>query len=105
MVAHSSSTGTRFNGEKNKSEFLKFAMNPMTETGNESFQMGGFEVGFWFASDHVIFRERGVSGGQMLKGKKIIAIGERDGVPGPVIAECLEGAGYEVVFQATECFV
>ena len=41
----------------------------------------------------------------MLKGKKIIAIGERDGVPGPVIAECLEGAGYEVIFQATECFV
>jgi glycine/sarcosine/betaine reductase complex component A len=46
-----------------------------------------------------------VNGGQMQKGKKIIAIGERDGVPGPVIAECLEGAGYEVVFQVTECFV
>jgi len=44
-------------------------------------------------------------GGCMQKGKKIIAIGERDGVTGPVIAECLEGAGYEVVFQATECFV
>jgi glycine reductase len=41
----------------------------------------------------------------MVKGKKIIAIGERDGVPGPVIAECLAGAGYEVVFQVTECFV
>jgi hypothetical protein len=41
----------------------------------------------------------------MLKGKKVIAIGERDGVPGPVIAECLEAAGLEVVFQATECFV
>jgi glycine/sarcosine/betaine reductase complex component A len=41
----------------------------------------------------------------MQKGKKIIAIGERDGVPGTVIAECLEGAGYEVVFQVTECFV
>ena len=27
----------------------------------------------------------------MLNGKKVIAIGERDGVPGPVIAECLEG--------------
>jgi hypothetical protein len=46
-----------------------------------------------------------LNGGGMLKHKKIIAIGERDGVPGPVIAECLEGAGYEVVFQATECFV
>jgi glycine reductase len=41
----------------------------------------------------------------MLKGKKIIAIGERDGIPGPVIAECLEAVGFEVVFRATECFV
>ena len=46
-----------------------------------------------------------IDGGRMVKGKKIIAIGERDGVPGPVIAECVEGAGYEVVFQVTECFV
>ena len=45
------------------------------------------------------------NGGRMLNGKKVIAIGERDGVPGPVIAECLEGAGFEVVFQVTECFV
>jgi len=51
------------------------------------------------------FRMQNDSGGFMQKGKKIIAIGERDGVPGPVIAECLEGAGYEVIFQATECFV
>ena len=41
----------------------------------------------------------------MDRGRKVIAIGERDGVTGPVIAACLEGAGYEVVFQATECFV
>lgn len=41
----------------------------------------------------------------MEKVRKIIALGERDGIPGPVIAECLEGAGYQVVFQATECFV
>jgi len=41
----------------------------------------------------------------MLKGKKIIAIGERDGVPGPVIADCLQRAGLEVVFHVTECFV
>ena len=41
----------------------------------------------------------------MLREKKVIAIGERDGVPGPIIAECLTGAGLEVVFQATECFV
>jgi glycine reductase len=51
------------------------------------------------------FRMQNVIGGSMQKGKKVIAIGERDGVPGPVIAECLEGAGYEVIFQATECFV
>jgi len=50
-------------------------------------------------------RTQNDGGGFMQKGKKIIAIGERDGVPGPVIAECLEGAGYEVIFQATECFV
>jgi len=41
----------------------------------------------------------------MLKKRKVIAIGERDGVPGPVIAECLEAAGFELVFHATECFV
>jgi betaine reductase len=51
------------------------------------------------------FVTKPISGGPMLKGKKVIAIGERDGVPGPVIAECLQGAGYEVIFQATECFV
>lgn len=41
----------------------------------------------------------------MLKGKKVIAIGERDGVPGPVIAELAAAAGGEVVYQTTECFV
>ncbi len=41
----------------------------------------------------------------MFDGRKVIAIGERDGVPGPVIAECLRAAGAEVVFEATECFV
>lgn len=41
----------------------------------------------------------------MFEGKKVIALGERDGVPGPTIAECLERAGVEVVYQATACFV
>jgi len=41
----------------------------------------------------------------MFEGRKVIAIGERDGVSGPVIAECLRAAGAEVVFEATECFV
>lgn len=40
-----------------------------------------------------------------LKGKKAIALGDRDGVPGPAIAECLKSAGAEVVFVTTECFV
>jgi glycine reductase len=40
-----------------------------------------------------------------LDGKKIVALGERDGVPGPAIAECVRSAGAEVVFVETECFV
>jgi glycine/sarcosine/betaine reductase complex component A len=40
-----------------------------------------------------------------LDGKKVIALGERDGVPGPAIAECMRSAGAEVVFAETECFV
>jgi glycine/sarcosine/betaine reductase complex component A len=40
-----------------------------------------------------------------LTGKKVIALGERDGVPGPAIAECVRSAGAEVVFIETECFV
>lgn len=41
----------------------------------------------------------------MFEGKKVIALGERDGVPGPVLAECLQAAGLEVVYQTTACFV
>lgn len=40
-----------------------------------------------------------------LKGKKAIVLGDRDGLPGPAINECLEAAGAEIVFSATECFV
>jgi glycine/sarcosine/betaine reductase complex component A len=40
-----------------------------------------------------------------LEGKKVIALGERDGVPGPAIAECVRPAGAESVFVETECFV
>jgi betaine reductase len=40
-----------------------------------------------------------------LKGKKVIAIGERDGVPGPAIARCAVEAGAEVVMEMTHCFV
>lgn len=40
-----------------------------------------------------------------LRGKKVIAIGERDGVPGPAIAACAKAAGAEVVYTVTQCFV
>ena len=41
----------------------------------------------------------------MLTGKKVIVIGDRDGIPGPAIDECLKTAGAEIVFSSTECFV
>ena len=40
-----------------------------------------------------------------LKGKKIIALGERDGVQGTAIANCVRAAGAEVVLEVTHCFV
>lgn len=40
-----------------------------------------------------------------LEGKKVIAIGERDGVPGPAIARCAESAGAQVIMEMTHCFV
>ncbi len=41
----------------------------------------------------------------ILEGKKIVVIGDRDGIPGPAIAACTETAGGETVFSSTECFV
>jgi|TARA_Y100000294_G_C8239318_1_gene210109 betaine reductase len=40
-----------------------------------------------------------------LKNMKVIALGERDGVPGNAIAKCAVSAGAEVVLEATHCFV
>ena len=40
-----------------------------------------------------------------LSGKKIIALGERDGVQSEAISECVRSAGAEVVLQSTKCFV
>ena len=40
-----------------------------------------------------------------LRGKKVIALGERDGVQGGVIAKCARSAGAEVVLEMTYCFV
>jgi len=41
----------------------------------------------------------------VLSGKKVIAIGDRDGIPGQAITECALSAGAEVIFSSTECFV
>jgi betaine reductase len=40
-----------------------------------------------------------------LQGKKLILLGERDGVPGPAMEASLANCGAEIVFAATECFV
>ena len=50
--------------------------------------------------------EMGYGGPRMiLKGKKVIALGERDGVQGNSIVECVKSAGAEVVIEFTSCFV
>ncbi len=41
----------------------------------------------------------------LFDGKKVIIIGDRDGIPGPAIEECLKTTGAEIVYSATECFV
>jgi betaine reductase len=40
-----------------------------------------------------------------LKGKKVIALGERDGIQGESIGKVAKSAGAEVVLEVTHCFV
>ncbi len=40
-----------------------------------------------------------------LKGKRVIIVGEREGVPGPAIEACIRSAGAEPVLVQTQCFV
>ena len=40
-----------------------------------------------------------------LKGKRVIIVGERDGVPGPAIEECVKSVGAIPVMVQTQCFV
>jgi betaine reductase len=40
-----------------------------------------------------------------LKGKQVIIVGERDGVPGPAIEECVKSVGAVPVMVQTQCFV
>lgn len=39
------------------------------------------------------------------KGKLVLCLGERDGVPGPALQACVESAGGEVIYSDTQCFV
>ena len=41
----------------------------------------------------------------MLQDKKVIAIGDRDGIPGEAITKCALSAGAEIIYSSTECFV
>jgi hypothetical protein len=43
--------------------------------------------------------------GMDLKGKRVIVIGERDGVSGAAIEACVKSAGAEILFAETQCFV
>jgi hypothetical protein len=51
--------------------------------------------------------DRRTKGGEQmeLRGKKVIALGERDSVPGEAIAEVMRSAGADVIETRTECFV
>lgn len=40
-----------------------------------------------------------------LKSKKVFILGERDGVQGEAIAECIKGIGADIIFVDTQCFV
>jgi betaine reductase len=40
-----------------------------------------------------------------LKGKRVIIIGEREGVAGPAIEACMRSVGAEPVLVQTQCFV
>lgn len=37
--------------------------------------------------------------------KKLLIIGDRDGIPGQAIEACLEGKPVEILMSSTECFV
>jgi len=40
-----------------------------------------------------------------LKGKEVIILGERDGIMGQAIAECVKSAGAKPLLVLTQCFV
>ena len=40
-----------------------------------------------------------------LQGKRVLVIGERDGVNAPAIEACVKSAGAEIIYAETLCFV
>ena len=41
----------------------------------------------------------------MLEDKKLIILGDRDGIPGGAIEKCLQNKELVILFSTTECFV
>ena len=39
------------------------------------------------------------------KGKLVLALGERDGIPASALEACAKSAGAEIIFADTQCFV
>ena len=50
----------------------------------------------------LIFKEEKMA---LLDGKKVIIIGDRDGIPAQAVEACLENLNTEVLYASTECFV
>ena len=40
-----------------------------------------------------------------ISGKKLVILGERDGVPAHTIERAIAGLGAEIVYSTTQCFV
>ena len=40
-----------------------------------------------------------------LRGKRVLVLGERDGVNGAAIEACVKSAGAEILYVETQCFV
>jgi hypothetical protein len=58
------------------------------------------------AADGVSFFRGGLRGeGMKLQGKRVLVIGERDGVNAPAIEACVKSAGAQVLYAETLCFV
>ena len=57
-------------------------------------------------TDRALERLFNIEDKEPLKNKKVIIIGDRDGIPGLAIEECVKTIeGTEIVFASTECFV